>query len=48
MGYQNLGVGLGLYLCKEIVDLFEGTIVVASKERKGTEISLTYVVEMVS
>lgn len=35
---NNLGVGLGLNLCKEIVELFDGEINVQSKEGKGTTI----------
>ncbi len=34
----KLGAGLGLNLCKEIVDLFGGTITVNSVLQKGTEI----------
>lgn len=44
-GYQNLGVGLGLYLCKEIVDIFEGEIDVKSKEKVGTEVAIQFDVE---
>ena len=35
---DNLGAGLGLNLCKEIVDLFGGTISADSKLGEGTEI----------
>ncbi len=42
MGYQNMGVGLGLYLCKEIVDLLDGTIKISSALKKGTNISIAY------
>lgn len=35
---NDLGVGLGLNLCKEIVELFDGEINVESKEGKGTKI----------
>ena len=35
---NDLGVGLGLNLCKEIVELFGGKIAVQSKEGKGTKI----------
>ncbi|WP_300485668.1 hybrid sensor histidine kinase/response regulator [Flavobacterium sp.] len=35
---SKLGAGLGLNLCKEIVDLFGGTITVNSVLQKGTEI----------
>lgn len=34
--HQNLGVGLGLYLCKEIVELYGGTLNVDSKLHEGT------------
>lgn len=35
---NDLGVGLGLNLCKEIVELFDGEINVQSEEGKGTTI----------
>jgi two-component system, NarL family, sensor histidine kinase BarA len=35
---NDLGVGLGLNLCKEIIELFDGEINVQSKEGKGTKI----------
>jgi signal transduction histidine kinase len=36
---DNLGAGLGLSLCKEIVELFDGEIAVSSKLYKGTKIT---------
>lgn len=36
---DNLGAGLGLNLCKEIVELFDGEISVASKLHKGTKVT---------
>ncbi|HCM35615.1 HAMP domain-containing sensor histidine kinase [Chryseobacterium sp.] len=38
---DNLGVGLGLNLCKEIVELFDGEISVESKLHKGTKITFS-------
>ncbi|MGU3374750.1 sensor histidine kinase [Chryseobacterium sp. M5A1_1a] len=38
---DNLGVGLGLSLCKEIVELFDGEISVTSKLHKGTKITFS-------
>lgn len=35
---SDLGVGLGLNLCKEIIDLFDGTIDISSKENHGTSV----------
>ena len=36
---QDFGVGLGLYLCKEITELYDGKISVRSKLNKGTTVS---------
>ncbi|AZA76141.1 sensor histidine kinase [Chryseobacterium sp. G0186] len=38
---DNLGAGLGLNLCKEIVELFDGEISVSSKLHKGTKITFS-------
>jgi signal transduction histidine kinase len=35
---QNLGAGLGLNLCKELIELFDGKINVTSKKNKGTSV----------
>jgi signal transduction histidine kinase len=35
---NDLGIGLGLNICKEIVTLFEGNITVSSEENQGTTI----------
>lgn len=37
--HKNLGVGLGLYLCKEIVDLYKGKIDIQSEVNQGTLVS---------
>jgi len=44
---SDLGVGLGLNLCKEIVGLFEGEITVESKERKGTKVMFNLILSKV-
>ncbi len=36
---ENLGAGLGLCLCKEIIELYSGTISVTSEHHKGTTVS---------
>lgn len=35
---QNIGIGLGLNLCKEIVELFDGAITIDSEVNKGTTV----------
>ncbi|SHL31164.1 sensor histidine kinase [Flavobacterium chilense] len=44
---NDLGVGLGLNLCKEIVELFGGEISVLSKEGKGTTILFNLMLSLV-
>ncbi len=36
------GSGLGLSICKEIVELYGGSIIVASQENKGSEFTITF------
>ncbi|CAD7800600.1 Signal transduction histidine-protein kinase BarA [Chryseobacterium aquaeductus] len=38
---ENLGAGLGLSLCKEIVELYGGSITVESESQKGTTVSFS-------
>lgn len=42
---NNLGVGLGLNLCKELVELFKGKINVTSKEDEGTNVSFNLILQ---
>jgi len=44
---NDLGVGLGLNLCKEIVDLFDGEIKIESKEQKGTKVMFSIILSKV-
>lgn len=42
---SNLGVGLGLNLCKELVELFNGKINVTSEENKGSTVSFNLLLQ---
>ncbi len=42
---NDLGVGLGLNLCKEIIELFKGKINVQSTEGKGTTLKFNLILE---
>jgi two-component system, NarL family, sensor histidine kinase BarA len=44
---NDLGVGLGLNLCKEIVELFGGEISVQSQQGKGTTIKFNLIISLV-
>ena len=44
---QDLGIGLGLNLCKEIVALFDGDINVTSKENEGTTVAFNLILSKV-
>lgn len=44
---NDLGVGLGLNLCKEIVELFDGEINVQSEEGKGTTVEFNLILSKV-
>lgn len=42
---KNIGLGLGLSLCKEIVELFNGVITVSSKKNKETKVSFYLILD---
>ena len=44
---NDLGVGLGLNLCKEIIELFDGTIQVESKKGSGTTVTFNLILSKV-
>lgn len=42
---QNLGAGLGLNLCKELIELFDGEINVTSKKDEGTSVYFNIILD---
>lgn len=44
---NDLGVGLGLNICKEIIELFDGEITVESMEGKGTKVAFNLILTKV-
>ena len=45
---NDIGAGLGLNLCKEIVELFEGNIKIESIINKGTTVTFSLILNKVS
>lgn len=45
---HNLGVGLGLNLCKELVELFDGEIKIESKINQGTKVSFNLILDKIN
>ena len=45
--FNNLGIGLGLNLCKEIVELFGGQINLESKKGSGTKVTFNLILNLV-
>lgn len=45
---STLGVGLGLNLCKELVELFNGKINVTSEENQGTTVSFNLLLQTIN
>ena len=43
---KNLGVGLGLNLCKELIELFDGKINVTSKKNEGTTVQFNLLLDL--
>ena len=39
------GIGLGLFICKQIVDQFNGCIMVESEPRKGSQFMFYFEIE---
>jgi signal transduction histidine kinase len=44
---MDIGVGLGLNLCQEIVQLFDGSIHISSQEHKGTVVVFNLILSKV-
>jgi signal transduction histidine kinase len=44
---NNLGVGLGLNICKEIIELFDGGISIESKPDNGTKVTFNLILTQV-
>ena len=42
---HNLGAGLGLNLCKDLVELFQGKIKVSSELYKGTTVAFDLILD---
>jgi signal transduction histidine kinase len=47
-GINKLGVGLGLNLCKELVELFNGKIDLTSEENQGTTVSFNLLLQKIN
>lgn len=42
---QNLGVGLGLFFCKEIAEMYNGDITIQSEIDQGTEVAVNIILQ---
>jgi two-component system, NarL family, sensor histidine kinase BarA len=44
---NDLGVGLGLNICKEIIELFDGEIRVQSEQGNGTKVAFNLILAQI-